>query len=237
MKSILVKKLLESGTGSLDIAFSSPGKIYTFLNPVSYLDALKNKEIFNKFDGIFADGGLLVKWVRLLYKKKIRRWSFDLGSMAPFLFQYSVEHNKSIAIIATKQEVVEKSVSVLKYYYPGLNIVYYRNGYFNNEEEQNLEAKKLIGVSPDFLIVGMGIVNQEKFLLKVKNAGFQGVGFTCGGFIHQTAQNVGQYYPEWVNKHGLRFFYRMYKEPHTRSRYAKAAFLFPLSFIKEKYFG
>lgn len=34
----------------------------------------------------------------------------------------------------------------------------------------------------------MGILAQENFLLKVKQAGFEGIGFTCGGFIHQTAK-------------------------------------------------
>lgn len=83
----------------------------------------------------------------------------------------------------------------------------------------------------------MGILMQERFLLKVKEAGFKGIGFTCGGFIHQTAKNEIDYYPEWVNRMNVRFVYRMYKEPHTRKRYLQAALVFPARFICERIFG
>lgn len=99
------------------------------------------------------------------------------------------------------------------------------------------EAKHIVKLNSDFLIVGMGALMQEKFLLKVKNAGYQGVGFTCGGFIHQTSKNEIDYYPAWVDKTNLRFVYRMWKEPHTLKRYMMAGLLFPARFIAEKIFG
>ena len=140
-----------------------------------------------------------------------------------------------LAIVATKQDVVERAIKILQTKYSKLNISYYRNGYFSSEAEQDEEAKKIVQQSPDFLIVGMGIIKQEEFLLKVKKAGFKGIGFTCGGFIHQVAQsNLKDYYPKWINDYGLRFLYRMYKEPHTRKRYAKAALVFPIKFLLEK---
>ena len=77
----------------------------------------------------------------------------------------------------------------------------------------------------------------RQVFVKVKNAGYQGVGFTCGGFIHQTSQNEIDYYPAWVDKTNLRFVYRMWKEPHTRKRYMMAGLLFPARFIAEKIFG
>ena len=95
----------------------------------------------------------------------------------------------------------------------------------------------IVELNPDFLIVGMGALMQEKFLLKVKKMGYQGIGFTCGGFVHQTAMNRMHYYPNWVDKMNLRFVYRMYKEKHTRTRYLQAAFLFPVRFIGERIFG
>ena len=107
-------------------------------------------------------------------------------------------------------------------------------GYFVSEQEMDAEAKHITQVNPDFLIVGMGALMQERFLLKVRNAGFQGIGFTCGGFIHQTANNEIEYYPLWIDRMNLRFVYRMYKEKHTRKRYVQAALLFPARFLWEK---
>lgn len=232
--SLLINNIIQTNNLSVENLLRGGKGIYTFLNPVSYLDALRHKELFTSFDGIFADGGLLVKAIKIAYGATVKRRSFDMTSLVPIVFSYAAKAGKSVAIVATKQEMVEKAVANLEKSFQGLNICYYRNGYFNGEQEMDVEAKKIVSLHPDILIVGMGIIKQEQFLLKVRDAGYQGIGFTCGGFIHQTSQDKAEYYPDWVDKHGLRFFYRMYKEPHTRSRYVKAAFVFPMVFLKEK---
>lgn len=234
MKDKLVSCLIRSDERFLRFNYLQKGSIYTFLNPVSYLDAIKHKGLFTQYDGIFADGGLLVKAVKFFYGKTIQRRSFDMTSLAPVLFDYAQDNGKSIAIVASKQESIEQAVKILIAKYPKLSILYFRNGYFNTNEEKMDTVHKIVLLKPDFLIVGMGIVKQEDFLLKVKDAGYLGVGFTCGGFIHQIAKDKAEYYPEWIDRHGLRFIYRMYKEPHTRYRYFKTAFVFPIIFLKER---
>lgn len=52
--------------------------------------------------------------------------------------------------------------------YPELHIAGFRNGYFSSDAEMNKEASHIVELNPDFLIVGMGALMQEKFLLKVK---------------------------------------------------------------------
>ena len=236
MKSVLVSKIVSTDDIGKANWNSASGKIYTFLNPVSYLDALKNKELFAQMDGIYADGYLLVSAIKILYGVNIGRYSFDMTSVAPLLFEYVRNTGKTVYIVASKQDQVEKAVAIIKEMYHGINIVGYRNGYFSTGKEQEEEVCHISEVNPDFLIVGMGAIMQEKFLLKVKQAGFSGIGFTCGGFIHQTAKNEIDYYPAWVDKYNLRFLYRMYREPHTSKRYLRAGLLFPVLFLKEKLF-
>lgn len=237
MKSILVSKIVDTESEDLQHLFTQKGKIYTFLNPVSYLSALDHKDVFAQFDGIFADGSLLVAAIKIMYGKTVTRCSFDMTSLAPQLLGYAEKNDKTVYIVASRQEQVEKAVAIYKERYPQLKFVGYRNGYFSSEDEINKEAKHIAEVNPDFVIVGMGILMQERFLLKVNKAGFKGVGFTCGGFIHQTAKNEIDYYPAWVDKMNVRFLYRMYKEKHTRKRYAQAALLFPARFLWERLFG
>lgn len=237
MKSILVSKVFETEDLSYQQIFSKSDTIYTFLNPVSYLSALDNKDLFSQFDGIFADGSILVSAIKIVYGEKITRRSFDMTSMAPLLFDYAENNGKSIYIVASKQDEVEKAVEIFKERYPKLDIIGYRNGYFSSEEEMDIEAKRIVNINPGFVIAGMGVIMQERFLIKVKKAGFKGIGFTCGGFIHQTAKNEIEYYPKWVDRINIRFLYRMYKEPHTRKRYIQAALLFPARFIYERVFG
>lgn len=236
MASSLVKNIISTEEQTINQLFSKQGKIYTFLNPVSYLTALDNKKLFEQFDGIFADGSILVAAIKILYQKSITRRSFDMTSLAPELLNYAEQNKKNIYIVASKQEQVEKALSIFKERYPNLQIAGYRNGYFTSNSEMDKEARHITETNPDFLIVGMGALMQEQFLLKVKLAGFKGIGFTCGGFIHQTSKNEIEYYPAWVNKLNLRFIYRMYKEKHTRKRYIQAAFLFPIRFTIERFF-
>ena len=236
MKSILVRKIVFTEQITLTDILSKKEEIYTFLNPVSYLTALDNKELFARFDGIFADGSILVAAIKLVYGKDVTRRSFDMTSLAPELLSYAEANNRSVYIVASQQEQVEKAVGIFKERYPELMVAGYRNGYFASEKEQDEEARHIIEVNPDFLIVGMGALMQERFLLKVKDAGYRGIGFTCGGFIHQTAKDEMDYYPAWVDRMNLRFVYRMYKEPHTRKSYMQAALLFPARFIIEKFF-
>lgn len=240
MMSILVKKILDSERNLTDrelLLSLNGGEMFTFLNPVSYLNALKHKVLFGQFDGIFADGSLLVAAVRMCYGKKVTRRSCDMTSVGRALMEVSACEGKSLYFVASKQEDVEKAIAMFCERFADVNIVGYRNGYFVNEEEMNEEARHIVEVNPDFLLVGMGIVKQEEFLLRVKRAGYRGIGFTCGGFIHQTAYNETDYYPEWFDRMNLRFLYRMYKEPYTRKRYLKAGIVFPFKFVWEKWFG
>ncbi len=233
MRPPLVEKIIQSDTLSTEEILEQEGRIYTFLNPVSYLSAMKERTVFETFDGIFADGALLVKSIRLLYGKTPKRRSFDMTSLAPSLFSHAEKNSKRIAIVASKQEEVKQAVVILRAQYPNLYITYWRNGYFTSANEMKDEAHHITDIAPDYLIVGMGTLLQEKMLLYMKAQGFTGIAFTCGGFIHQLCGGK-DYYPEWIDRYNLRFLYRMYKEPHTRSRYAKAAIVFPPLFTGER---
>ena len=237
MKSLLVEKILATeGLGEKGF-FEARGRVYTFLNPVSYLDALTHKELFGRFDGIFADGSLLVAAIRMVYGKRVTRRSCDMTSIGRQLLEVSSETGKSIYYVASKPDEVKKAVDMLKKQYPLANIIGYRDGYFVDEQEMSDEAHHITELNPDFLVVGMGAIKQEKFLLRVKSTGYRGIGFTCGGFIHQTAHSEKDYYPEWADRMNLRFLYRMWREPHTRKRYLMAGLIFPLRFVWERFFG
>ena len=54
MVSIFVSKIISTESFSVNQIFENRGKIYTYLNPVSYLTALDNKELFRRLDGLFA---------------------------------------------------------------------------------------------------------------------------------------------------------------------------------------
>ena len=109
-KKNIVSNLVNSEIVNIDSTLKTRGHLYTFLNPVSFLQAIKHKDLFEQFDGIFADGSLLVKAIRLLYGKKITRRSFDMTSIGADLFNYSVKEGKSVYIVSSEQKSVEKAI-------------------------------------------------------------------------------------------------------------------------------
>lgn len=55
MLPLLLNKIIQTDKLLFLHLVTQKNRIYTFLNPVSYLIALENKSLFEQFDGIFAD--------------------------------------------------------------------------------------------------------------------------------------------------------------------------------------
>ncbi len=191
-------------------------QIVTFINPHSYL-LLRKQDVFEKFDKIYIDGISLVKLFNL-FGFKVSRLSFDMTSLAPLVFNKCIEQNQSIYFIGAKEPEILNFIETIKIEFKNLNIVGSRNGYFTSLNQMEKCIDDIISLNPSVLVVGMGTPNQELFLIKVKEKGYKGVGYTCGGFFHHTAKKLN-YYPIFFNKLNLRWLYRMYDEPKLIKRY------------------
>lgn len=222
----ILEKLRQSGAGYPEEVLVSNGKTYTFINPYSYKFVRKNQDLFNSMDGIFADGIFLCFNLRLFFGLKVPRLSFDMTKMARDLFEKASETGESIYIIGAKQNEVEDTVGIIRENYPDINICGYRNGYFLDEAERDEVFGKILDLNPDYVIAGLGTPLQEKFILELKKRGFRGSAFTCGAFVKQTSGGLN-YYPEWVDKYNLRYFYRQFNEKGLFSRNFDTFIRFP----------
>lgn len=209
----LIEKITQSDKDYPDKIFSVKNKIYTCVNPYKYHMLRKNSAIYKEMDGIFIDGILMVWMVKLLFRKSVRRLSFDMTTIAKDLFgNLNLPGNtQSVYFLGTEQPKIEDAVKNYKKKYPNMNIVGYRNGYFIDVEDRNKAISDIINKNPDYAIIGLGGVIQEQFAFDLKQAGFEGIVFTCGGFLHQSS-NAIDYFPDWVNKFNLRMPYRLIKE-------------------------
>ncbi len=224
-----VEKITESAANYPNITFSRRGAIYTCVNPFSYHLVRKNPVLYEQMDGLYVDGILMCKLINLLWKRRIPRLSFDMSGMAVDLFARLNETEESVYFIGAKQEAIVATVEQIKSAYPGIHIKGYRNGYFLLPEHRQREIDLIVKINPDFTIVGMGSPIQEQFAIDLKAAGYKGIVFTCGGFLHQTANGIN-YYPDWINRHNLRAFYRLYKEKGLFKRLYNVLIEFPVLF-------
>lgn len=207
--------------------------LVTFLNPYSYLLARKNEDLFKKFDRIYPDGIVLAKAFSLIRLPGKRR-SFDMTSLAPTVLTECIQLNVPVAVIGSEPGVVEKAVATWKNSLGNeLNVVYVRNGFFSCENERVKCFQEIRHSGARVVIVGMGTPFQEKFLVSLQESGWSGVGFTCGGFLHQTASKGDVYYPKWIDKFNLRWLYRMYDEPKLIKRYLFSYPVFLFAFFSD----
>jgi len=201
--------------------------IYSFINPYSFL-LLENKmELSDKVDFWLVDGISLVNYLNKNLNLNISRHSFDETSLAPLIFNYAKQLNLKIAIIGTKKDVIDEAVANISSRH-SINIEYSRNGYFNNSAEREECYSVIINRGIELVICGMGTPFQESFLIGLKEKGWNGYGFTCGGYLHQISKKV-DYYPKFVDTYNLRWVYRIYDEPRLIKRYF---FYYPLFFLK-----
>ncbi|KPV91510.1 UDP-Gal:alpha-D-GlcNAc-diphosphoundecaprenol beta-1,4-galactosyltransferase [Pseudoalteromonas sp. P1-30] len=192
------------------------GGDYSFLNLASVGEVLADKKEQNMT--YFCDGMLLAGLLSFLNFKRIGRFSFDFTSVADPIFSYAESNNLSLYFVGASVIEIELFVKKIKGRYPNLVIIGYCDGYFMNTDRTTV-INEIIHNDINVVVASMGAGVQEGFLIELRGHGFDGVGFTAGGFIRQESNSKNDYYPLWIERLKLRAFYRMYKEPHTVKRY------------------
>lgn len=138
--------------------------------------------------------------------------------------------NKKVFLLGAAEGVAQKTASILKKQYPSLDIAGTYSGTPQAQEEEKITS--LINNSEaEILLVAYGAPAQEKWIArnlgkmpKIKLAG--GVGGTFD-FISGIKQRA----PQWMQKAGIEWLYRLIIEPHRWKRIYNATIKFPWKVI------
>ena len=204
-------------SGSFDEAINeilSMKKVHVISgNPEVLYTALNDKELFDNFtsdEGFIIPDGVGVQVSAKLQKKKIQEKIAGIEVLRALLKRLE-DSGESVYFIGSTEEIINSFVEKINCLYPKLNIVGYRNGYFdlNNCNEVISEIEK---ANPHALFVAMGCPRQEKFILKaMKNSNisiFMGV----GGSFDVISEKLKRA-PKWMINMSLEWLYRVSKEP------------------------
>ena len=191
-------------------------KLVTCLTPY-YMTIMKEAEydMYEEFDDICSDGSYPLKINKWVGKPKSVRLSFDMSSMAPIVFNDAIKHDAGIFILGAKPEEIDKSVVTIQNNFPELKIVGHHHGYIKDDKDSIV--KMIVESGAKICVIGMGAPLQDEMAVRLKNAGFIGSVYTCGGFIHQTTDKILSF-PEWSNKLNIRFIYRWFHEKGVFAR-------------------
>ncbi len=130
------------------------------------------------------------------------------------LIAYAQEKRLPIGFIGAKEEVIEACCNNFIKEYSDLNIVYKRNGYFDNDDEI---INEIANANPKTLLVGLGSPKQEEFIYKLKNVLKGTVMIGVGGSFDVFSGFVKEA-PMIYRKLGLEWLYRTICEPKRIKR-------------------
>ncbi len=138
-----------------------------------------------------------------------------------------------VFLLGARQEVVEKAVKVLQEQYSQLEIAGFHHGYFWDDEEAVIDAVRASGAR--LLFVAISSPKKENFINKWKER--LGVDFVMGvgGTFDVVAGKVKRA-PEWMQKSGLEWLYRVIQEPRRMwKRYLVTNSKFAWLLLKAKF--
>ena len=187
-------------------------------NPEIVMAAGKDAELMEAVAGadmVLPDGLGVVYSAKIIgtpLKERVPGIDFASGLMAEL-----AQTGGSVYLFGAKPSVAEKAAENIAAGFPGIVIAGTHDGYFDDDGDiiADINAKK-----PDFLMVCLGSPKQELWMRA--NAGKLDVGVMTGlgGCLDVFAGNVDRA-PESMQKAGLEWLYRLYKEPKRIGRMAK----------------
>ena len=201
------------------VEFLSEDKFHAVYTPNSeiIMEAYRDEafsEVLNEADLLTADGIGVVYASKYLKKPlKERAAGYDIARLLLQKLNYT---DHKLFLFGGKPGVAELAMENMKKDYPQLNIVGTRNGYFGEEDEDEIIAQ-INESGADILFVCLGAPRQEKWIYKHKDRLKVKVAMGVGGSIDVFAGTV-QRAPEFFCKTGLEWFYRLMKEPWRAKR-------------------
>lgn len=197
-------------------------------NPEGVMQARRNPDLAHAIksaDLSLADGTgivLAAKFKRLKIPGRVR------GVDITFALLERLSHRGgTVYILGGKPGVAEMARANMAERYPGVDVVGWHHGYFTDDAEIIDEINAL---SPDILLVNLGMPRQELWAAKNKNINAR-ITMCLGGTTDILAGTV-QLAPPLLRKLGLEWLYRLIKQPSRFKRQLDIP-----RFVLEVFFG
>ncbi|MBQ8997534.1 MAG: WecB/TagA/CpsF family glycosyltransferase [Clostridium sp.] len=171
------------------------------------------QDVYKEADLILTDGMPLI-WISKMKKTPIKE-KVSGSDLFPEVCKLAAEKGYKLFLLGAAEGVAAKAAVNLKDKYTGLNVVGTYSpsyGFEKNQNEINEIIKMINEVKPDILAVGLGAPKQEKFLYNFRNQLNVPVALAIGASIDFEAGNIERA-PEWMQRIGLEWSYRLIKEP------------------------
>lgn len=207
-----------------DLLTTNKKKFIITVNPEIIMKSYKNIEIkemlLNDNNILVPDGISIIKKAKQYnINIKERITGVDISSKA---LEICNKNKKSIYLFGSKKEVLDKLIININQKYPNINIVGFSDGYVENKDKI---MQEIISLSPDLILIALGVPNQEllinKYIEKAKKGVFIGVGGTF-----DVLSGCKKRAPKLFIKLNLEWMYRIICEPTRLKRFIQNNIVF-----------
>lgn len=207
-----------------DLLTTNKKKFIITVNPEIIMKSYKNIEIkemlLNDNNILVPDGISIIKKAKQYnINIKERITGVDISSKA---LEICNKNKKSIYLFGSKKEVLNKLIININQKYPNINIVGFSDGYV---EDKDKVMQEIISLSPDLILIALGVPNQEllinKYIEKAKKGVFIGVGGTF-----DVLSGCKKRAPKLFIKLNLEWLYRIICEPTRLKRFIQNNIVF-----------
>ncbi len=171
------------------------------------------KAVYKDADLILTDGMPLI-WISKFKGTPIKE-KVSGSDLFPKVCELAAKNGYRIFLLGAAEGIAAKAAKNLQCKYKGLEIAgtYSPRYGFEKDKKEIDKINTIIKLAkPDILAVGLGAPKQEKFIYQFKDKLNVPVSLAIGASIDFEAGNI-QRAPEWMQKCGLEWFYRLCKEP------------------------
>ena len=207
-----------------DLLTTNKKKFIITVNPEIIMKSYKNiviKEMLLNDNNILVPDGISIikkaKQYNINIKERIT--GVDISSKA---LEICNKNKKSIYLFGSKKEVLDKLIININQKYPNINIVGFSDGYV---EDKDKVMQEIISLSPDLILIALGVPNQEllinKYIEKAKKGVFIGVGGTF-----DVLSGCKKRAPKLFIKLNLEWLYRIICEPTRLKRFIQNNIVF-----------
>ena len=123
-----------------------------------------------------------------------------------------------VYFLGAKPGVAKRAVERLLERFPGLKVAGVRHGYFDSEEEERIVGE-IAGSGARILLAGLGVPHQERFVERNRDRLGVGVVIGVGGTFDVLSGEVTRA-PEWMQRAGLEWLWRVMQDPRRLPRLA-----------------
>ena len=194
----------------------SPHMVVTSDTPsiVRAHDDSEYQELVRGADMVTADGRGVVWMARVLGLPVAERVSgIDLVT---HICGRATDKGYAVFLLGALPGVAEEAARALRSRCPELRVVGTHHGYFPPEEEPEV-VRRIAEAKPDILFVGLGAPRQEKWIRQHMAALQVPVSIGVGGTFDVLAGRAKRA-PEWMQRAGLEWLYRLLREPSRLPR-------------------